>query len=63
MEAEEATRKLRGLKRTFDLLSGTAKPMSDGANEDYPGPITISSVLEKISADGLINLTVNGVQK
>lgn len=30
MEAEEVTRKLRGLKRTFDLLSGTAKPMSDG---------------------------------
>ena len=30
MEAEEDTRKLRVLKRTFDLLSGTAKPMSDG---------------------------------
>jgi len=29
MEAEEVTLKLRVLKRTFDLLSGTAKPMSD----------------------------------
>jgi hypothetical protein len=30
MEAEESARKLRVLKRTFDLLSGTAEPMSDG---------------------------------
>jgi len=30
MEAEVVTRKLRVFKRTFDLLSGTAKPMSDG---------------------------------
>jgi hypothetical protein len=29
MEAEEVARKLRVLKRTFDLLSGTAEPMSD----------------------------------
>jgi len=28
-EAEEVARKLRVLKRTFDLLSGTAETMSD----------------------------------
>jgi hypothetical protein len=33
MEAEEAARRLRVLKRMFDLLSRNAEPMSDGEDK------------------------------